>query len=171
MMMQPHGCEREREVVRAAKQLGLGPGQPDAAIEAHLRTCAACRELFDVARAMRRLAADTHAIAATRVLPEPAQLWWKARLLKRWDAETHATAPLDWMQRVEVFGGFIAVVVLLLMFWLDLRGMESTVVTGHLWPVVAGLLAPNALPTLIAGVLLLIGCVTLFMLRQLLVED
>ncbi len=171
MMMQPHGCEREREVVRAAKQLGSGPGQPDAAIQAHLQTCAVCREVFEVARAMTRLAADTHASAAARVLPQPAQLWWKARLLQRWDAETHATAPLDWMQRVEVVGGFIAVVVLLLMFWLDLRGMESTAVAGHLWPTVASLLAPNALPTLIACALLLIGGVTLFMLRQLLVED
>jgi predicted anti-sigma-YlaC factor YlaD len=180
-------CERESEAVllgqeagrvgpqagpQVGAQVGLLPGKPDAALAAHLSTCAACREAFDVARYMTRLATETDAIAATRPLPEPAQLWWKARLLQRWNAETRATAPLDWMQRVEVVGGLVAVAILLVIFWSDVRGGQaSTSIAANFWPTVASLLAPGALSSLIAGGLLLIGCISLFTLRQLLVED
>ncbi len=167
-MMGPRICERESEVVRLARQ----PGEPPADLAAHLARCADCREVFDVARYMTRLAADTDAIAATRPLPEPAQLWWKARLLQRWNAESRATAPLDWMQRIEVVGGVAAVIVLMLIFWTDFRGGAQTApLASQFWPTVASLLAPGALSSLIAGGLLLIGCLSLFTLRQLLVED
>jgi hypothetical protein len=167
-MMRPRTCERESEVVRLARQtVNLPP-----AMASHLSSCPACREAFDVARYMIRLAADTDAIAATRPLPEPAQLWWKARLLQRWNAETRATAPLDWMQRIEVIGGIVAVVVLTLIFWSDMRGgVETTAIANRFWPTVASLLAPGAVSTLLVGALLLIGCISLFTLRQLLVED
>jgi hypothetical protein len=172
-------CERESEAVLLGQQAGRPDqqadqqaGKPDAALAAHLASCAACREAFDVARYMTRLAAETDAIAATRPLPEPAQLWWKARLLQRWHAETRATAPLDWMQRVEVVGGLVAVAVLMLIFWSDMRGGHaSTTIAASFWPTVASLLAPGALTSMIAGALLLIGCISLFTLRQLLVED
>jgi hypothetical protein len=160
-MMRPRTCEHEPEVVRLAQRMG----EPEAALAAHLRTCASCRETLEVARYMTRLAADTEAIAATRPLPEAGQLWWKARLLQRWNAETRATAPLDWMQRVEVTGGLVAVAILLLMFWSDMRGGVASInLASHFWPTVAGLLAPGALSSLI-------GCLSLFTLRQLLVED
>jgi predicted anti-sigma-YlaC factor YlaD len=168
-MMGPRICERESEVVRLARL----PGEPPADLAAHLARCPDCREVFDVARYMIRLAADTDAMAATRQLPEPSQLWWKARLLQRWNAESRATAPLDWMQRIEVVGGVAAVVILLLMFWTDLRGggSKSSAFATQFWPIVAGLLAPGALSSMIVGGLLLIGCLSLFTLRQLLVED
>lgn len=165
--MGPRICERESEVVRLARQ----PGEPPADLAAHLARCPDCREVFDVARYMTRLAADTDLIAATRPLPEPAQLWWKARLLQRWNAESRATAPLDWMQRIEVVGGVAAVVILLLIFWADLRQVQTPAFASQFWPTVAGLLAPGAVSSMIAGGLLLIGCLSLFTLRQLLVED
>jgi predicted anti-sigma-YlaC factor YlaD len=171
MIMQPRTCEHEATVVRAAQTAG----EPDAAVTAHLRTCAACRETFDVARFMTRLAAETDAIAATRVLPEPSQLWWKARLLQRWDEAARATAPVEWMQRIEVVGGLIAVAILLLIFWTDLRSVGTAGHASSFWtsflPGVANMLAPGALASYIAGGLVLIGCVSLFTLRQLLVED
>jgi hypothetical protein len=40
-------------------------------------------------------------------------LWWKAQLVKRWDAERHAEAPLDVMERVEIVAGLGAAIVLL----------------------------------------------------------
>ena len=60
---------------------------------------------------------DERAIAAfmTRVatLPaanpagdrDPMQLWWKAQLLRRWDAERRVHAPLDAMQPLELAAG------------------------------------------------------------------
>jgi predicted anti-sigma-YlaC factor YlaD len=166
-MMQPRMCEHEAKIVHAA-QTG---GTPEASVAAHLRTCASCREAFDVARYMTRLAAETDAVAATRALPEPAQLWWKARLLQRWDEAARATAPIDWMQRIEVVGGLIAGAVLLVIFWTDMRSIAGTGHATSFWPTIASILAPGALSSYIAGALLLIGCVSLFTLRQLLVED
>jgi hypothetical protein len=167
MIMRPRTCERESEIVRLAEA-----GTLDAGAASHLAACPACREAFDVARYLTQVAAETDTLAATRSLPEPAQLWWKARLLQRWNAESRATAPLDWMQRIEMIGGFIALAVLLLMFWLDMRGtVAAKSVAGQFWPAVVNLLAPGHLSTLIAGVLLLIGCLSLFTLRQLLVEE
>jgi hypothetical protein len=169
-MMPPRECERESEVVAAARETTR---EPDAALRAHLRTCDGCREAFDVARFMMSLAAETEALAESHPLPEPAQLWWKARLLQRWEAQTRATAPLDLMQRVEVGAGLIAAAVLFVMLWSELRGVESTAASGanRLWPAIASLLAPGALSSFIVGGLLLVGCLALFTIRQLLVED
>ncbi len=41
------------------------------------------------------------------------QIWWKAQLLRRWDAERQVTAPLDFMQPVELVAGVAGVVILL----------------------------------------------------------
>jgi hypothetical protein len=46
-------------------------------------------------------------------LPDPAVLWVKAQMLKRWDAEQKAQAPLDLMEPVQVAAGLAAAVVLL----------------------------------------------------------
>jgi hypothetical protein len=124
-----------------------------------------------VARFMTALAAETDALAAARQLPEPGQLWWKARLLQRWEAQTRATAPLDVMQRVEFGAGVIAAVVLFVMLWSELRGVESTARANQLWPALANLLAPGAFSSFIVGGLLLLGFLALFTIRQLLVED
>lgn len=39
------------------------------------------------------------------VTPDPMQLWWKAQLLRRWDAERRAQVPLDLMQPIEIAAG------------------------------------------------------------------
>jgi hypothetical protein len=44
---------------------------------------------------------------------DPMPLWWKAQLVRRWDAERHAQAPLEIMERVEIVAGLAASVVLL----------------------------------------------------------
>jgi hypothetical protein len=46
-------------------------------------------------------------------IPEAAQLWCKAKLLARWEAERRAQRPLDIMQPIEIAGGLIAAGVLL----------------------------------------------------------
>ncbi len=167
-MMPTRECERESEVVAAARQTSR---EPDAALRAHLRTCDSCREAFDVARFMISLAAETEDLAESHPLPEPGQLWWKARLLQRWEDQSRATAPLDLMQRVEVFGGLVAAAILFVMLWSELRGVESTSEANRLWPAIASLIAPGALSSFIVGGLLLVGCLALFTIRQLLVED
>ena len=45
-----------------------------------------------VARAMRELAQEP---AVDRPLPDPSFIWWKAQLLRRFEAEREVTAPLE----------------------------------------------------------------------------
>jgi len=48
-------------------------------------------------------------------VPDAANLWCKARLLARWEAERRAQRPLDVMMRVEIAGGLVAAG--LLLYW------------------------------------------------------
>ena len=52
------------------------------------------------------------------LIPDSAQLWCKAKLLARWDAERRAQRPLDIMQPVEIAGGLVAAGVLLYLSFL-----------------------------------------------------
>jgi hypothetical protein len=47
------------------------------------------------------------------VAPDPMQLWWKAQLLRRWDAERRAQVPLDLMDPIEIAAGLAAAGILL----------------------------------------------------------
>jgi len=40
--------------------------------------------------------------------PDPMHLWWKAQLLRRWDARRRAQLPLDVMQPIEIAAGLAA---------------------------------------------------------------
>jgi hypothetical protein len=48
----------------------------------------------------------------TPPLRQPMQLWWKAQLLQRWDAQRRAQVPLDVVERLEVVAGLVAAAVL-----------------------------------------------------------
>jgi hypothetical protein len=48
-------------------------------------------------------------------LPDPAVLWFKAQIVKRWDAERRAQAPLDVMEPVQVAIALVAAMVLFAM--------------------------------------------------------
>lgn len=48
-------------------------------------------------------------------LPDPAALWCKATLLRKWEAERRAQRPLDIMLPIEIAGGLVAAG--LLLYW------------------------------------------------------
>ncbi|MBM3819433.1 MAG: hypothetical protein FJW14_10530 [Acidimicrobiia bacterium] len=54
-----------------------------------------------VAAFMTRVAALPSAMGAA----DPMQVWWKAQLLRRWDAERRVHAPLDAIQPLEIAAG------------------------------------------------------------------
>lgn len=174
MTMLPSACAHEAAVERAARG-----GTPDAAVQAHLATCPACRETFEIVSVMMRFGADTEHLAASRDMPDPSRIWWRARLLQRWEAETRATAPLDIMQRVEVIGGLVAAVVLLITMWPEMRGglfggasEAATAPVASWWPAIAQVLAvPAGLTSLIIGGAVLLGLMAVFTVHQLLLED
>ena len=78
------------------------------------------REMFDRDRArddeqaivdyMSRLASSVPS-RRSRV-PDPSVLWVKAQMLRRWDAERKAQAPLDVMEPIQIAAGLAAAAVL-----------------------------------------------------------
>jgi hypothetical protein len=56
-----------------------------------------------VASFMARLAQ----LPIERAMSDPAGIWLKAQLLRRWEAERRAQAPLDMMDWVEIAGGLV----------------------------------------------------------------
>ena len=63
-----------------------------------------------VAEYMNRLANASPAKVSQ--VPDAAVLWVKAQMLRRWDAERKAQAPLDVMEPIQIAAGIAAAVVL-----------------------------------------------------------
>ena len=69
----------------------------------------------------RAIAAFMSRVAELRIpnpgspVPDSSHLWWKAQLLKKWEAERRAQWPLDVMQPIEIAGGLVAAG--LLLYW------------------------------------------------------
>ena len=101
-MLGTRPCEREPDVLAAA----AGERMP-AEIEAHVAGCDRCRDALTVAGFMRRMA-DTSAARAQ--LPDPGTLWWKAQIVRRWEAERRSAAPVESMERVELLAAIVAIV-------------------------------------------------------------
>jgi hypothetical protein len=139
-MMSARTCENEaavRDLVRS--------GQADPALREHVARCAACRETADVAAWMRQLA-EFSADAAR--LPDPGQLWWKAQLLQRWDAQRRATEPIETGQQVQVGIGVAGCAGLLYWLWPFVQAWGARVSSADVTTWIS--LAPSALPTVIA---------------------
>ena len=49
----------------------------------------------------------------TSSLPDPAYIWWKAQLIRRWDAQRTVAAPLEWGERLQVATGLGGAAILL----------------------------------------------------------
>jgi predicted anti-sigma-YlaC factor YlaD len=140
-------CPHEPAIVEAARS-----ERPAPHLAAHLAVCPTCRDVHATVAWMAGLAAHTDRLADRRRLPNAGQLWWKAQLARRWEAEARAVAPLDMMQRVEAGVGVVSALVLLIALVRALAGSADigTVVA----PAAAtGLLASYSL-VIAAGVLL-----------------
>ena len=67
----------------------------------------------DEDRALAAFMARVASLPAAPAMTDPMPLWWKAQLVRRWDAERRAQAPLDVMERIEIVAGLAAAGVLL----------------------------------------------------------
>jgi predicted anti-sigma-YlaC factor YlaD len=103
-------CEHEPDTLAAAARGEEGTGTA----KAHLASCASCREAVAAVAWMRQMA---DASGETHPLPDPAVIWWKAQLLRRWESERRATAPLERMHWVEVAAGVASLGVFLVWQW------------------------------------------------------
>jgi hypothetical protein len=145
--MGARACDREADVRRMVRNQ-----TDDAALRLHAERCMACRETLEVAVWMRQMAA-LPIDGASR--PDPVYLWWKAKLLRQWDAERLVQAPIEAWSRVAVAIGLVAAAVLLVLVW-----EEAPVLTTYRgggdrpsWTGVAGAM----MPVLIASALLLVA--------------
>jgi hypothetical protein len=129
--MRRQTCDQEPQIL---KLVGAGREQ-DRTVQGHVADCESCREAVDTTRWLRGLA---NTAGETRALPDPALLWWKAQLLRRWDAERRAAAPIERMHHMELAAGFAGVILVMSWQWADLRRLvrwfdpsNVTVWTSH----------------------------------------
>jgi predicted anti-sigma-YlaC factor YlaD len=145
-------CSEEPRVVAA-----ITSGRHDSELAEHLAGCSSCRELGEVAGWMQRFANESD---ERHDVPEPTEIWWKAQLVNRWEAERRATQPIETMQRVELVGGAAGFVLLLIWYWPLLRRWLSGMDVGatSMWSPLVGSLGPVALVGVAGAVL----CLMLF---------
>jgi len=101
-------CAHEEAVRRMARE-----GRADAALQAHVAVCADCRDTLEIAEAMH-VVANAPVGPSERPVPSASYLWWKAELLRRWDAEQRAMEPVDMGERL---GAGIAIVGAVAVLW------------------------------------------------------
>lgn len=61
-------------------------------------------------------------------LPEAQLLWWKAELLRKWDEERKAIAPIERAEPITVTVGVIGALVLMMTLWQSVPGPTATLI-------------------------------------------
>jgi predicted anti-sigma-YlaC factor YlaD len=130
--MMQRTCTELPEILAAAAE----GREPAASLQAHLRSCPSCREQAGAAAFVRQLAETPD---RPHALPDPAVIWWKAQLLRRWQAERAASAPIERMRWIELAAGIVSLVVFLV--WQG-RGLATLVARA----IPAGIAAASAAP-------------------------
>lgn len=116
-MSRPATCPREPDVI-AAVTSGRWPLAADETLRAHVASCEVCAEARAMAELMRSLERETLQDAR---LPSAGQVWWRAQLRARREAQAAAARP------VLVAQGLGAAVVL---------GLIAALISWQ-WPVLA----------------------------------
>jgi predicted anti-sigma-YlaC factor YlaD len=112
-------CDKQLALVEtAAAGRERDPGMAD-----HLATCSACREAVEAVCWMRHMANST---TEPHALPSPDVIWWKAQLLRRWEANRRAAAPIERMHKAELFAGLASLVGFIVWQWSGLTRMVSS---------------------------------------------
>lgn len=107
-------CPREPDVRLMARD-----GGDRAALREHVAECAVCQETLAVSAYMVEVSALPLSKPSTL---EPRDLWWKAQLLSRWDAQRQAAAPIEVGEQVQIGIGVVGIVALLVYLW---RGLAT----------------------------------------------
>jgi predicted anti-sigma-YlaC factor YlaD len=122
-MMLRHECTQLPDILGATAE---GRELPSS-LAAHLASCPSCREQVNAIAFVRGLA-DTP--DAPHALPDPAVIWWKAQLLRRWQAERAASAPIERMHWVELAAGLASLAVFLAWQWRGLAALVARAVSA-----------------------------------------
>jgi len=123
--MQRHDCPHLPDVLAATAECR----ERTATLAAHLAACPSCREQAEAAAFVSRLA-DTS--DAPHPLPDPAVIWWKGQLLRRWQADQAAAAPIERMHWVELAAGIASLAAFLVWQGKALAAAAAAVVSKSL---------------------------------------
>jgi len=94
--MTPYTCQFEEQVL-AAVASGDWPDRADQALRAHVTECATCADLAMVGGLLK----DDHAAAvAESNVPSSGQVWWRAQVRARAEAQRAAARPIFIAQAV-----------------------------------------------------------------------
>lgn len=101
-------CEHEADVAAAVTREQVEALDP--VLRTHVSECAVCREVADIAGALRALEAETTGAAD---IPGAGQVWWRARMRARADAQRIAARPVLFAQAIAAASvlGILAAVV------------------------------------------------------------
>ncbi len=127
-----HDCTQLPDILSATAERR----ELSASLAAHLASCPSCREQAGAIAFVRGLA-DTP--DAPHALPDPAVIWWKAQLLRRWQADRAASAPIERMHWVELAAGVASLAVFLVWQWNGLTAFVARAMS-------AGVSAASAAP-------------------------
>ena len=103
-------CDNQSALLEAA----ASGHETDPVVADHLAACPACREALEAVCWMRRMADST---TESHALPDPDVIWWKAQLLRRWEANRRAAAPIERMHKAELFAGLASLVGFVVLQW------------------------------------------------------
>jgi len=112
-------CGKQSSLLEAA----AAGHETDPAVVDHLAACPACREAVEAVCWMRRMAETT---TESHALPNADVIWWKAQLLRRWEAERRAAAPIERMHKAELFAGLASLVGFVVWQWSGLTKTLSS---------------------------------------------
>lgn len=111
-------CTHEPDVVAAAAAgRDLSPS-----LGAHVASCASCRDAITLVQTLAPLANTS---GEGHPLPDPAVIWWKGQILRRWEAERRVAVPVERMHRTEVGVGLASLAIFIAWQWAGLSRVFS----------------------------------------------
>lgn len=129
-------CEQEAAVRRMARR-----SLDEPALRAHAAGCNECQETLLVAGWMNELAALP---VAKPPLAAATYLWWKAQVLRQWDAQRKVMEPVEIGEQIGVGVGLAGAGALLIWLWRHVGALEAPPPMGHVgaWMSLPGVLTP-----------------------------
>jgi hypothetical protein len=134
-------------------------GRVNPALMAHIAACEPCRLTLELAGGLRDLAAQTTADNGESA-PSASFLWWKAELLRQFDAQARVVEPVEIGERLGAGFALIGAGILLLWLWRQMdawAGSADGMWAGLPWLTTAAL----AVCTLVLGTAAAVAVVNL----------
>lgn len=160
--MSDHPCGQEARVLDAWRT-----DRVDQDVRSHLAACESCREALDTAEFMRAVAAEP--LDAEHRIPEAARIWWRAQLVRRWEAERRTSHKLD---RIYPFQAGVLAAAVILGVLLARPLVERWVAQTEIGEatLLAASLVPAGMATALIGGGFLLALVMVVMARDMLAE-